>query len=433
MTAKKRTLARILATTIPAMLAASMLTPSAHAVTNITFLVDNGNVSREMWTALSEDFNKSQADIKVTVNYRPGGTDGDNIVKTKLATGEMEDVFLYNSGSLFQAINPTKNLVELGKEPWINTISSSFFPSVTGTDGKIYGAPFGTAMGGGIMYNKVIYEKLGLKIPQTWKEFIANCEKIKKAGYTAVIQTYKDTWTSQLLVLGDHFNVEAESPGYSAKYTANKAKISTNKAAFAGFAHLEEVNKKGFLNKDYKSATFNKGLEYLALGKGAHYPMLSAAIDSIVQNFPENANDVGIFAQPGTDAKKNGLTVWMPAGIYIPKTTKNLDAAKKFVAYIVSPASIAVQNKVTPPSGPYFIKGAKLTGKLTVVATDMLKYLNTDGKSGPALEFVSPVKGPNLEKITVEVGSGIKTAKQGAAAYDKDVEKQAQQLGLAGW
>lgn len=117
------------------------------------------------------------------------------------------------------------------------------------------------------MYNKAVYEKLGLKIPLTWKEFIANCEKAKKAGYTAVIQTYKDTWTSQLLVLGDHFNVEAESPGYSANYTANKAKVATTKAAFAGFAHLEEVNKKGFLNKDYKSATFNKGLEYLALGK----------------------------------------------------------------------------------------------------------------------------------------------------------------------
>ncbi len=430
---KSRGARKAVAVFIPAILVSAMVSPAARAATEISFLVDNGNVSREMWTALSEDFNKSQSDVKVTVEFRPGGADGDNLVKTKLATGEMNDVFLYNSGSLFQAINPVKNLVELGKEPWINTISSSFFPSVTGTDKKIYGAPFGTAMGGGIMYNKAIYEKLGLKIPLTWKEFIANCEKAKKAGYTAVIQTYKDTWTSQLLVLGDHFNVEAESPGYSAKYTANKAKISTNKAAFAGFAHLEEVNKKGFLNKDYKSATFNKGLEYLALGKGVHYPMLSAAIDTIVQNFPENANDVGIFAQPGTNAKKNGLTVWMPAGIYIPKTTKNLDAAKKFVAYIVSPASIAVQNKVTPPSGPYFIKGAKLSGKLTVVATDMLKYLNTDGKSGPALEFVSPVKGPNLEKLTVEVGSGIKTAKQGAAAYDKDVEKQAKQLGLEGW
>ncbi len=38
---------------------------------------------------------------------RPGGTDGDNIIKTRLATGEMTDVFRYNTGSLFQAINPT--------------------------------------------------------------------------------------------------------------------------------------------------------------------------------------------------------------------------------------------------------------------------------------------------------------------------------------
>ena len=46
---------------------------------------------------------------------------------------------------------------------------------------------------------------------------------------------------------------------------------------------------------------------------------------------------------------------------------------------------------------------------------------------------MSPVKGPSLEQITVEVGSGLRTAKDGAALYDEDVKKQAQQLGLAGW
>jgi len=63
---------------------------------------------------------------------------------------------------------------------------------------------------------------------------------------------------------------------------------------------------------------------------------------------------------------------------------------------------------------------------------DLDVYLK-DGKSGPALEFISPIKGPNLSQITVEVGSGIKTAQQGAASYDADVKKQAQQLGLPGW
>ena len=55
------------------------------------------------------------------------------------------------------------------------------------------------------------------------------------------------------------------------------------------------------------------------------------------------------------------------------------------------------------------------------------------GAVTPALEFLSPIKGPALEQITVEVGSGIRDAQAGAELYDEDVEKQAQQLGLEGW
>ena len=51
----------------------------------------------------------------------------------------------------------------------------------------------------------------------------------------------------------------------------------------------------------------------------------------------------------------------------------------------------------------------------------------------PALEFLSPIKGPALERFTVEVGSGLRSAEDGAALYDQDVEKQAKQLGIPGW
>ncbi|MCS6759555.1 MAG: extracellular solute-binding protein [Candidatus Devosia euplotis] len=62
-------------------------------------------------------------------------------------------------------------------------------------------------MGGGILCNIPIYEELGLSVPRTWDEFMANNEKIKDAGKVAVIQTYGDAWTSQLFVLADYFNV----------------------------------------------------------------------------------------------------------------------------------------------------------------------------------------------------------------------------------
>ncbi|WP_198168493.1 ABC transporter substrate-binding protein [Herbidospora yilanensis] len=48
-------------------------------------------------------------------------------------------------------------------------------------DGKTYAAPV-TLQGHPIYYNKALYEKAGLAAPATtWDEFLANCDKIKKA------------------------------------------------------------------------------------------------------------------------------------------------------------------------------------------------------------------------------------------------------------
>jgi raffinose/stachyose/melibiose transport system substrate-binding protein len=62
----------------------------------------------------------------------------------------------------------------------------------------------------------------------------------------------------------------------------------------------------------------------------------------------------------------------------------------------------------------------------------MLPYFEAKATT-PALEFVSPIKGPALEQITVEVGSGIRQPAEAAALYDDDVRKQAKQLGLPNW
>jgi raffinose/stachyose/melibiose transport system substrate-binding protein len=105
-----------------------------------------------------------------------------------------------------------RRMLDLTDEPFQANIIDSFKPVVTATDGRIYGVPEEAAMGGGILYNKKIYAELGLSIPKTWAEFMANNEKIKAAGKTAVIQTFGDTWTSQLFVLGDFFNVQAAVP-----------------------------------------------------------------------------------------------------------------------------------------------------------------------------------------------------------------------------
>lgn len=400
----------------------------------ITVLHDDTPTSFSYMEALVAGFEAANPNITVETEARPGGADGDNIVKTRLATGEMNDVFFYNSGSLMQALNPDNNLVDLSNESFTDSVIDSFWPTVSTANGR-YGVPWGTAMGGGILYNKVIYANLGLEVPETWGEFMANNAAIKAAGIDPVIQTYGETWTSQLFVLADFHNVLQESPNFAADYTNNKAKYASDPAALRGFEYLEELHDAGYYNSDYASAIFTDGVLKVATGQGAHYPMLTFAVSNILELAPENINDVGFFAQPGPDAATNGLTVWMPNGVYIPKTTEGdeLTAAKAFLAYVISPEGVQAYIDTNGQTGPFLTSDAPTSGDLYPAYADMFPYFEREGGTSPALEFVSPVKGPSLEQLTVATGTGQYTAEEAAALYDEDVKKQAQQLGLDGW
>jgi raffinose/stachyose/melibiose transport system substrate-binding protein len=340
----------------------------------------------------------------------------------------MDDVFWYNSGSLLQALSPAKTLVDLTNDPVLKDTDPSFLPTVT-QNGKVYGAPWGTAMGGGILYNKDVYSRLGLQVPKTWSEFESNSDKIKAAGISAVIGTFKDTWTSQLFVLGDYYNVATADPQFATDYTANKVKYAGNSAALRGFEKLAEPQAKGWLNKGAGSATLDQGLTMLASGQGAQYPMLTFAVGQIPA---DQAAKIGFFGIPGDDASKAGATIWAAAGQYIPKTSKHIDAAKKFIAFTASPAGTEAYSSAVPPTGPYMVKGATLPASAPPLTKDIQAYIDAKAES-PALEFLSPVKGPSLEQICVAVATGQTSAKDGASQYDADVTKQAKQLGLPGW
>lgn len=395
----------------------------------LTLLIDN-DTNRDGIAAVAE-FIEKKTGIKTKFEIRPGGAEGDNVVKTRLATGDTTDLFYYNSGSLFQALNPEQNFVDLTNEPFMANVMDSFKATVS-ANGKVYGIPGGPAVAGGWLYNKKVYAELGLQVPKTWTELMQNNEKIKAAGKIPVIGSYKTDWTTQLILLADYYNLQAQVPNFAQEYTANRAKFATTPAALRGFEKLEEVYRRGFLNKDFLATDYDTALKMLVEGTGVHYPMLTLALDNIRAKYPNKVDDIGFFGQPGDTAEKHGVTVWMPAGIYLNKRSKNIEAAKKWMELFVSPEGVAAYLSRVKPVGPFVIKGVQMPEDTYAAVKDLVKYFDS-GNTAPALEFLSPVKGPNLPQITTEVGAGLKTAKQGAEEYDRDVEKQAKQLKLPGW
>ena len=168
----------------------------------------------------------------------------------------MTDVFSYNSGSLFQALNPAAepraaSTTSRGSATLDDDVQDA---PVTAGD-KVYGAPFGATIGGGVLYNRTVYAELGLQVPKTWAEFMANNAKIKAAGIDsgdpdlpghldlAAVRARPTSTTSP-----------PPSPTSPSKYTANKAKYATTPAAVKGFQHLQEVHDAGYLNTDFASA-----------------------------------------------------------------------------------------------------------------------------------------------------------------------------------
>jgi raffinose/stachyose/melibiose transport system substrate-binding protein len=381
---------------------------------------------QEVVKSIEKDLN-----IKTEVELRPGGPEGENIVKTRLATGDMADLSVFNSGSLLKTLNPEQNFVDLTNEPFMKNVFDSFKDTVT-DNGKVFGAPVSSSQVGGWLYNKRVYKELGLSVPKTWEELMANNAKIKAAGKTAVIGSYNTNWTAQLIILADYYNVQAQEPNFAKDYTAGKAKYAKTPAALRGFEKLEEINKKGYMNKDFNTTTYDQAMKMLADGDGVQYPMLTQVLPVIADKYPDKINDIGVFPQPSDSADVNGFTVWLPNTILINKKTEKLDAAKKWVEYYVSEKGIAAYASKSKAIGPNVINGVKVADDAYPAVKEMLPYFDA-GHVASALEFSTPVKGANLPQISTEVGGGITKALKGAQMYDKDVEKQAVQLGLPGW
>ncbi|MGN8647332.1 ABC transporter substrate-binding protein [Gracilibacillus sp. HCP3S3_G5_1] len=395
----------------------------------LTFLIDNQTVTDGI-EAVAADI-EEKFNIKTEFELRPGGSEGDNIVKTRLATGEMTDLMWYNSGSLFKALNPSEYFLDLSGEAFIDRLTDEFIETVS-VDDAVYGIPGEASSAGGWLYNKKVYEELGLEVPKTWDELLANNEAIKEAGKVPVLASYKDTWTSQVVFLADYYNVYSENPDFADQFTNNEAKFTETPIALRSFEKIQELQDAGHYNDEESATSYEDALEMLATGEAAHYPILTFALAAIADTHPDAIDDIGFFGQPGDDPEDHGMTQWMPGAIYVNKDSEQAEAAKQWVEYFVSDEGLETYMSVMKANGPYVVEGVDLPDDAYPAVQDMTAYLE-EGKVGPALEFLSPLKGPNLEQITVEVGLGMVTPEEGAEKYDRDVERQAQQLNIEGW
>ena len=160
----------------------------------LTFLIDPDTASAGYQAVF--DLCEKETGIHIETELRASGGDGDNQVKTRLASGEMTDLCGYNSGAKLNELDPESNFIDISGEEWASRLDDTFASAVSaGSDSAVYGVPLTATNLGCILYNKDLYEQYDLEVPDTWEDFLKNCDTLKDAGETAVIGSLGDSWT----------------------------------------------------------------------------------------------------------------------------------------------------------------------------------------------------------------------------------------------
>lgn len=400
--------------------------PEEPEPTTLTLLttVNSANAGLMNVLKLAED----TLGIKIQLEYRASGETGENIVMTRLVSGEMADLCCFSGGALFKKLHPEDYFMDLTDQDFVSDYEDCFRQSVT-VNGIVYGVPGGYDNGvGAILYNRDIYEKYHLDIPETWDMFLQNCDILEAAGETAVLGGFAQDWTSQVCLLADYYNVQKEIPNFADLFELGKIKYSAVPAALRSWQKTEDLV--AYYNEDAAVINSHEAGKRLVEGKGAHYLCLTdVVLSSLYDEYGTSLPQLGIFAIPGDQPGKQGITIWPANGIYANKYSEHPKEIMDFLNFYMSDEAIQAYFQKKSPVGPLAVKGLDFPIEMSEIVLNEQQYID-EGRYCMALEFQTTLKGGNCIEITRNVLNGNLSYLEAAREYDEDCLKTAISLGL---
>jgi multiple sugar transport system substrate-binding protein len=203
-------------------------------------------------------------------------------------------------------------------------------------DGKQWGIPY-TYYQWGIYYNKDAYKAAGVSEPKTWDEFVANCEKFKAANIDCLTTGTKALWPGAGIF--DYMSLRTNGYEWHMDLTAGKIPWTEPKVkdVFAQWARIQP-----FITANHAAIDWQDAAALLVQGKAANYIMGNFAVSIFKEGGMTNDNlGFMVFPEitPGLPRAEEAPT----DTIHIPAGAKNVEDAKKFLAFV---ASADVQTKL---------------------------------------------------------------------------------------
>ena len=314
---------------------------------------------------LIADFQKAHPDIKVKWNNFDH--EGYKAAIRNFLTADAPDVVAWYAGNRMEPFVKAGLFADVS-DVWtangLNDQLKSAASSMT-IDGKKWGVPY-TYYQWGIYYRKDIFEKQGITPPKTWAELLAACEKLKAAGITPFTIGTKALWPTGGWF--DYLNLRVNGYEFHMDLTSGKVPY-TDPRVKAVFAKWAELVKPGYFVANHAAIDWQDAVPQMVQGKAAMYLMGNFAVATMKSGglkeeqigflqFPQITPNLPVAEEAPTDT------------FHIPAKAKNKEDAKKFLAYVASPAAqskmnatlgqLPVNNKAEKPQDVFLKQGFEM-------------------------------------------------------------------------
>ena len=272
-------------------------------------------------------FNKAHPDIEVVFTPSPPA-EYNAALNAKLAGGTAGDLITCRPFDTSLDLFKKGNLLDITDLDGMTHFSDVAKSAWSTDDGKAtFCLPMASVIHG-FIYNKEIFEELGLDVPATRADFYKVLDTIKdKSRYTPLVMGTADQWEAATM------GFQNIGPNYWKGEEGRKALIAgTEKFTDAPYVDTlkELASWAPYLGKGYKAQKYPDSQNLFTLGRGVIYPAGSWDITT----FNNQADfKFGAFPPPG-DGDDCYISDHTDIALGINPASKNVEAAKTFLNWM---------------------------------------------------------------------------------------------------
>lgn len=277
-------------------------------------------------------FKKENPDINVTVNIND--REAHKTAIRNFLTADAPDVTSWYPGNRMAPFTDAGLFMpvdDVWEENGFNETLSAIAPTMT-RDGKRWGVPYSYYQWG-IYYRKDIFDLLKLEEPKTWDELLAACSKMKDNGVTPFTIGTKFLWTAAGVF--DYINLRTNGYEVHNDLTAGKIKYTDPRIVKTMENWKQLIDSCGFVD-NHASMSWQDALAPFANGDAAMYVMGNFAVDGM-KNAGLTEEQIDYFQFPEITPGLPRAEEAPADAFFIPANAKNVEEAKKFLAFVARP------------------------------------------------------------------------------------------------